>query len=317
MRNTKSNFSALFAPEQVICDLGQARLDSAIHQLVACIGEIERSIDIEATYHLVLDREGCGVMQITPGVAVVHIRTEGLQQIRIAVASSQEGFVCTDDQHGYACIGSDFGPVNLAVLMMAPPDDPAVYLRAVAALSAICGREGFVERLLSLQNPQHVWESFEKSGEQLPEYVEARHIMRTDVSLLHVSDSLCMAIDLFCREGIGEYPVVDADGDLVGIVSEDELIRLCLPEYITWMEDLTPILNFEPFAEILRRETNMPVMEIMVFDEHFATVDESTPAVQVAKIMMRRDVRQVFVVRDKKLLGIISIQDFIRKVLRA
>ena len=58
-------------------------------------------------------------------------------------------------------------------------------------------------------------------------------------------------------------------------------------------------------------------MEIMVFAEHYATVDESTPAIQVAKIMMRRDVRQVFVVRDKKLMGIISIQDFIKKVLRA
>jgi CBS domain-containing protein len=33
--------------------------------------------------------------------------------------------------------------------------------------------------------------------------------------------------------------------------------------------------------------------------------------------MMRRDVRQVLVVRDKKLMGIISIQDFIHKVLRA
>ena len=116
---------------------------------------------------------------------------------------------------------------------------------------------------------------------------------------------------------MNELPVVDADGDLVGIVSEEELIRLCLPEYITWMEDLSPILNFEPFAEILRREAYMPVMEIMVFADRFATVDEATPAIQVAKVMMRRDVRQVLVLRDKKLMGIISIQDFIQKVLRA
>ena len=100
-------------------------------------------------------------------------------------------------------------------------------------------------------------------------------------------------------------------------MSEEELIRLCLPEYITWMEDLSPILNFEPFAEILRREATMPVMEIMVLADRYATVDEATPAVQVAKIMMRRDVRQVLVVREKSLLGIISIQDFIQKVLRA
>jgi CBS domain-containing protein len=101
------------------------------------------------------------------------------------------------------------------------------------------------------------------------------------------------------------------------MVSEEELIRLCLPEYITWMEDLSPILNFEPFAEILRREATMPVMEIMVLADHYASVEEATPAIQVAKVMMRREVRQVLVVRDKKLMGIITIQDFIQKVLRA
>ncbi len=317
MSDNDISFSALFAPEQIICDLGEERLDQAIHQLVARIGNIDQSVDIEGAYHLVLEREGCGILLVQPGVAVVHVRTENLKQLRIALASSQEGFVCSHDQQGYECVGKEFGPVNVAVLMMAPPYDPAGYLRAVAALTTICRREGFVEQLLSLKHPGRVWESFEKSGERLPEYVEAYHIMRTDFSCLHISDSLCMAIDLFCREGIGEYPVVDADGDLVGIVSEDELIRLCLPEYITWMEDLSPVLNFEPFAEILRREKDMPVMEIMVFAEHYATVDESTPAIQVAKIMMRRDVRQVFVVRDKKLMGIISIQDFIKKVLRA
>ncbi|MEN8214247.1 MAG: CBS domain-containing protein [Pseudomonadota bacterium] len=310
-------FSALFAPDQVLCGLSTGRLDDTVHQLVASIGEIDRSVDIEAAYHLVLDREGCGVMQLQAEVAVVHVRIEGLKQLRIALAASREGFVCSHDQQGYECVGENFGPVNIAVLMMAPADDPAIYLRAVAALTKICQREGFIEQVLRLKHPEEVWESFAKTGERLPEYVEARHIMRTDFSSLHVSDSLCMAIDLFCREGTGEYPVVDADGDMVGIVSEDELIRLCLPEYITWMEDLSPVLNFEPFAEILRREKNMPVMEIMAFAEHYATVDESTPAIQVAKTMMRRDVRQVFVVRDKELMGIITIQDFIKKVLRA
>lgn len=310
-------FSALFNSDQILCGLPETSLDQTIRLLVSSIGEIDHSIDIEAAYQLVLSREGCGVMLVQPGVAVVHVRAEGLKQLRVALACSREGFVCSHDQRGYECVGENFGPVNIAVLMMAPVDDPASYLRAVAALTTIFKREGFVEQLLDQERPERLWESFERTGERLPEFVQARHIMRTDYSQLHVSDSLCSAIDLFCREGIDEYPVVDADGDLVGIVSEDELIRLCLPEYITWMEDLSPVLNFEPFAEILRRERNMPVMEIMAFAEHYATVEESTPAIQVAKVMMRRDVRQVLVVRDKQLMGIISIRDFIQKVLRA
>jgi CBS domain-containing protein len=41
------------------------------------------------------------------------------------------------------------------------------------------------------------------------------------------------------------------------------------------------------------------------------------PAVQVAKIMMRNDVKQVLVTRGSRLVGLISLSDFIRKVLRA
>ncbi len=315
-------FSALFAPEQILCGLGDAdpegdRLDHAIHQLAARIGHLEQSVDIEAAFQLVLSREGCGIKLVQSGVAVIHVRVEGLQQLRIALATSRKGLVCSSEQHGYECLPANFGKVNIAVLMMAPADDTVGYLLAVASLRAICRQEGFVEQILSLEDPEEIWNTFEKTGESLPEYLEARHIMRDDFSTLHISDSLCMAIDLFCRESIGEFPVLDSDGDLVGIVSEDELIRLCLPEYITWMEDLSPILNFEPFAQILRHERDMPVMEIMKFADHYATVEESTPAVQVAKVMMRSDVRQVFVVRNKKLLGIISIEDLIRKVLRS
>ncbi len=309
--------SSLFSSAQVLCDAHGTRLEETVRQLIELIAGSDSSINSEATYQLVLDRKRCGVMLLQPRVAVVHARIVGLQRLRIALATSREGQVCCPNRKDFVCTETESVPANLIVLMLAPADDPAIYLRAVAAFTAICRREGFIENLLTLDNPESVWKTIEGAGVALPEYVAARDIMCIDFARLRDTDSLYSAIDLFCREGISELPVVDADGDLVGVVSEDELIRLCLPEYITWMEDLSPILNFEPFAEILRREAYMPVMEIMVFADRYATVDEATPAIQVAKIMMRRDVKQVLVVRDKKLIGIISIQDFIHKVLRA
>ncbi|MGB5300320.1 MAG: CBS domain-containing protein [Thiogranum sp.] len=309
--------SSLFSPAQILCGAQGSRVEETARQMIELIAGSDSSIDSEAVYQLVLARKRCGVMLLQPGVAVVHVRINGLQGLRMALATSREGQVCCPDREDYLYAETGSVPANLIVLMLAPADDPASYLRAIAALTAICRRENFVESLSTLDNPELVWKSIEATGVALPEYVAARDIMRSDFARLRDTDGLYAAIDLFCREGVNELPVVDADGDLVGIVSEEELIRLCLPEYITWMEDLSPILNFEPFAEILRREAHMPVMEIMVFADRYATVDEATPAIQVAKVMMRRDVRQVLVVRDKKLMGIISIQDFIQKVLRA
>jgi len=311
------SLSSLLSPGQILSGAQGSRIEETARQMIELIAGSDSSIDSEAVYQTVLARQRCGIMLLQPRVAVVHARIDGLQRLRMALATSREGQVCCPDREDFVYAEAESVPANLIVLMLAPVDDPAIYLRAVAGLSAICRREGFVEFLLTLDSPELVWKTIAETGATLPDYVAAGDIMRTDFARLRDTDSLYSAIDLFCREGVSELPVVDADGDLVGIVSEEELIRLCLPEYITWMEDLSPILNFEPFAEILRREAHMPVMEIMVFADRYATVDEATPAIQVAKVMMRRDVRQVLVVRDKKLMGIISIQDFIHKVLRA
>lgn len=311
------SLSSLLSPGQILSGAQGSRIEETARQMIELIAGSDSSIDSEAVYQTVLTRQRCGIMLLQPGVVVVHVRIAGLQRLRLALATSREGQVCCPDRDDFVCAETESLPANLIVLMLAPADDPAIYLRAVAGLSAICRREGFVEFLLTLDSPELVWKTIAETGATLPDYVAAGDIMRTEFARLRDTDSLYSAIDLFCREGVSELPVLDADGDLVGIVSEEELIRLCLPEYITWMEDLSPILNFEPFAEILRREAYMPVMEIMVLSDRYASVDEATPAIQVAKVMMRRDVRQVLVVRDKKLMGIISIQDFILKVLRA
>ena len=315
--NTDLKLSSLFTPAQVVCRLEDRGCHEIFRQLIELLGKANPAIDIERTYQQILQRDSCGITFATPEVAVVHVRVEGLDRLYMAIGTSQRAPRCSATIGNGNCAAADTEATRLVAMILAPLDDPAGYLRAIAALSKVCRREGFVSQVVSLESPGQVWKAFEASNQQLPSYVKAGDIMKRDFPLLHETDSLSDAIDTFCRLGVNELPVVDADGDLVGIVTPDELIRVCLPEYITWMEDLTPILNFEPFAEVLRREASVPVIEIMLFSDRYATVAGDSPAIHVAKVMMRRNVRQVYVVDDKRLLGVISIQDFIHKVLRA
>ena len=54
--------------------------------------------------------------------------------------------------------------------------------------------------------------------------------------------------------------------------------------------------------------------EIMSTD--FAVVTADAPAIQVAKEISKHNAREVFVLKGEKLVGVISLQDFIDKVLR-
>ena len=92
------------------------------------------------------------------------------------------------------------------------------------------------------------------------------------------------------------------------------ILKVCLPDYILWMDDLTPILNFEPFAEILRKESNTWLAEIMT--NEYATVAQDAPAIQVAKEITRQHAGHAYVIEGKKLVGVVSIEGFLNKVLR-
>jgi len=109
-------------------------------------------------------------------------------------------------------------------------------------------------------------------------------------------------------------PVVDKEDELIGVVTTYELLRVCMPDYILWMDDLTPILNFEPFAGVLRNESKTWLTEIMTSE--FATVQAESPAIQVAKELTRYRADHAYVLQGKKLVGVISLESFLRKVLR-
>jgi CBS domain-containing protein/mannitol/fructose-specific phosphotransferase system IIA component (Ntr-type) len=309
--------TSLFTPAQISCHADGMTCHELFRHLIELIGAGNHAVDVENTYRQILKRKSCGIAFVQPAAAVIHVRIKEVEELQLAIGIVHNGLHCAAALEGLACDIDDLTTAKLIVMVLAPLDDPTGYLRAISAIIRACKQDNFIARVFSQKDPGSVWNLFDETEVYLPEYLKARDIMAENYASLRDSDTLSYAIDTFCQLGVSELPVLDNDGDLIGIAGEDELIRICLPEYITWMEDLTPVLNFEPFAEVLRHEASVPLIEIMRFADSYATVDDDSPAIQVAKVMMRRDVRQVYVVREKKLLGIITIQDFIHKVLRA
>ena len=155
---------------------------------------------------------------------------------------------------------------------------------------------------------------FERGGMILPDYVCAADIMHREFTSLRNNDSLKTAIDCFIAQEISEVPVVDPEGDMVGIVSAGALLKVCLPEYLLWMSDLSPFLNFEPFTEVLRNEQSTWLSDILV--REFASVQLKVPAISVAAEMTRRNASKCYVLDRKKLMGIIDLPIFLNKIFR-
>lgn len=300
-----TSFTSLFTSRQVLCHTKLTDRDAIITELVHVLGPALKQGEVEDAVKQVIARENDTTTIVAPGIAIPHARLRGLKRLLVAVGTSSSGIPFGE------------GPENnakLIVLILAPHDSPGAYLQVLSSLAGILAAEGTADRVAELDTEEKVWLFFDRGGLILPDYVCAGDIMRTDFISVHEDDTCEKAIDLFTKHYVADLPVLDPDGKLVGLVTADALLKVCLPDYILWLEDLSPILNFEPFAELLRNEGKTWLADIMTND--YVTVSEDSPAIEVAKGMCKRDVRQVLVVRDEKLIGVIAIQDFIIKVLR-
>ena len=99
------------------------------------------------------------------------------------------------------------------------------------------------------------------------------------------------AIQQLCRANIGALPVVDSMGELVGIVSERDVLRLCA------RDDCKTALE-------------MKVREIMTRELVIGVPEDSLD--YVMRVMTEHRVRHLPVLEERRLAAIVSIGDVVK-----
>lgn len=296
--------TSFFSAADILPNRPRCPRDAFIRELLEHVVRQNALQGTEGFLSAILDRENANDTVVPSGVAIPHARLDGISQPYIGVATSEEGILFSDTHP----------PVHLAILVLIPRDQPGLYMQILRALATILRNREAVKTAARLKTADEVMRFFERGGLILPDYVCAADIMRSTFTALRNNDSLKKAIDCFITEQLSEIPVTDRDGDLVGIVSAGALLKVCLPEYQLWMSDLSPIVNFEPFANVLRNEQNTWLSDILLTD--FASVQMGAPAVSVAGELTRRKALNCYVLQDKKLMGVIDLPIFLNKVFR-
>jgi CBS domain-containing membrane protein len=126
-----------------------------------------------------------------------------------------------------------------------------------------------------------------------------RDLMTVGVVSAQPEDRVATIYDLMDERHIRHLTVVDADGDLVGVVSHRDLLRNALLE----RADLPRAAQ----RELLRQVT---VGEVMTSEVE--TIEPDKSAVEAAQIFRERHFGCLPVVADGRLIGIITEADFVR-----
>src|SRR5512143_1343678 len=118
---------------------------------------------------------------------------------------------------------------------------------------------------------------------------------------------------LFIEKGISGVPVVDAEQNLFGVVTENDLIkqngRFHIPTIVRLFDAFIP-LGASSMEKEIQRMSASKVSEICT--RKVISVDPETSLQEVATIMSEKRVHHLPVVSSGKLLGIIGKADVIR-----
>ena len=153
----------------------------------------------------------------------------------------------------------------------------------------------------------------------MPRTTPVREVMTTDVVTFSPDDTVESAARRLSERRLGGAPVVDASGAVVGLLEDDDLIvqdvKLHFPTVITVLGAYIELPSSQRhFEEDLRKAVGATVADVM--DPDAPTCSEDDTLEQVATIMHERNVSRLPVVRDGKLVGIISRGDIVRALVQ-
>ena len=139
--------------------------------------------------------------------------------------------------------------------------------------------------------------------------------MTTDVLTFGPDDGVEQAMRLLLDRDVDAAPVVDDKGAVVGLLSNGDLIvqesELHFPTVMTFLGG-TFEFGHKHFEEELRRALGSKVSEVMTTDP--VVCEDGDTIERAATLMHEHEVSRLPVVRDGRLVGIISRNDVLRAI---
>lgn len=130
-----------------------------------------------------------------------------------------------------------------------------------------------------------------------------------------VTDVAKMMVD----SRVGGLPVMNEDGDLLGIVTESDLVvqesDVEFPSFVSFLSGYVFVPgSLHRFEEKFRRAVAATAGEVM--SERVVTIDAGETIEHAATLMTRRKLKRLPVLEEGRLVGMLTMADIVRLISR-
>ena len=146
----------------------------------------------------------------------------------------------------------------------------------------------------------------------------AKDIMTKEVITVRKDASIEELSELLVKNKISGVPVTDEKGNLLGIVTEADIIvkdtDLHFPRYFKLLDAIIYLESLNKFRENLKKHLATKVEDIMTI--RVRTIEPDTPTSEIAEIMLDKKINRLPVIDSRGgIAGIVTRADIVKSMI--
>ena len=267
----------------------------ALHERLQATGAIANP---ERLAQRINEMRGEDIVAMGERAFLMHFRTDAVRELALALGVAPRDIArelgAEEVQHA-----------RIALMIVAPPRMAARYLQLLGALARLLSRPGTIEQMLAAPDPATLANLPAFADVELPRQLAVGDIMTLRPRTATPDTPLRDAALQMARGGISALPVVEDNEVIVGMLAERDLLRHLLGSYLQGDSPPRPTPDGVNARRAVRDAMTRQVL----------CVSPEQPLAEVASLMINKDVEQVPVVREGRLVGFLTRGDIVRKLI--
>ncbi|HEX5871160.1 MAG TPA: CBS domain-containing protein [Longimicrobium sp.] len=282
----------ILRPEHVVAPLPASTVYDAVMHLAQTLVGTGDVADPETLRRKFSESRVRDLIHVGDRVLLPHLRTDAVDSLQVALGIAPRPLPESPDHVGAVA--------QVVVLVLAPLSAADLYLQTVAALARVLRHDSVVDRLVAARSPAEVMAIPEIREIIIEPRLRVRDVMTQRVFRTTPDSPVQEVLDLIAEHRLRAIPVVGADRQVLGMVTDRDLLRHFLPGVQRPADASAAAWSETRVRDVMSRSV--------------ICVSEDQALAEVTSMLVSKDIERLPVVHEGLLTGFLTRGDILRKV---
>lgn len=282
----------ILRPEHVVAPLPAASVYDAVMHLAQTLVGTGDVTEPEKLQRMFSESRVRDLIHVGDRVLLPHLRTDAVDTLQVAMGIAPVPLPESPDHVGAVA--------QIVVLVLAPLSAADLYLQTVAALARVLRSDAVVDRLVAARTPGEVMQIPEIREIIIEPRLRVRDVMTQRVWRTTPDSPVQEVLDLIAEHRLRAIPVVGHDRQVLGMVTDRDLLRHFLPGVQRPAEASAAAWSETRVRDVMSRSV--------------ICVSEDQALAEVTSMLVSKDIERLPVVHEGQLTGFLTRGDILRKV---